>query len=312
MSSPRHFLSVIDLSVPETREVLDLAREMKKNPGEYRTVLEGKTLAMIFQKRSTRTRVSFEVGMWQLGGHALFLSSEDLQLGRGESIADTARVLSRYADVIMARVYGHNVLLEMGRFAAVPVINGLSDALHPCQILADLQTIEERFGTLKGLKTCFVGDGNNVARSLMLGGVRLGMDVTVVSPPGYEPPEQYVEVAKGLAADAGSKLEITNDPAEGVRGAHVVYSDVWVSMGMEEDHSIRLGLFQGYQVDPALMSRAHSDAVFMHCLPAHRGEEVSADVADGPQSIIFDQAENRLHAQKALMAYLCRASACNE
>lgn len=303
----RHLLSLDDLTLEEQRRLLKLAASLKANPENYRTRLANKTLAMIFQKSSTRTRVSFEVGMSQLGGKALFLSSSDIQIGRGETIADTSRVLSRYVDIIMARVYGHDTLEEMARYATVPVINGLSDALHPCQILADLQTIIEQFGKTEGLKLAYIGDGNNMAHSLMLGCARAGMSVSIGAPEGYWPDEVYVDRAKAHAATFGQDIVITADPAEAARDADVVYTDVWASMGQEAEAKERLERFAGFEVDSALMARAAKKAIFMHCLPAHRGEEVSAEVCDGPQSVIFDEAENRLHAQKALMLVLMGA-----
>jgi len=301
---PRHFLCLDDLTIEEQREVLALASALKKNPDAYRTRLAGKTLGMIFQKKSTRTRVSFEVGISQLGGTGLFLSASDIQIGRGETIADTARVLSRYVDLVMARVYGHDTLEEMARYATIPVINGLSDTLHPCQVLADLQTIREHFGRTEGLKLAYIGDGNNMAHSLMLGCARAGMSVAVAAPAGYEPDAVWVDKARAHAAALGGEVVVTTDPREAVVGAHAVYPDVWASMGQEAEAQERLQKFQGFEVDQALMDRAEDDAIFMHCLPAHRGEEVSAEVCDGPQSVIFDEAENRLHAQKALMLLL--------
>ena len=308
MTELRHFLSLDDLTDDELRQVLTLAARVKSNPDDYRSALAGKTLAMIFEKKSTRTRVSFEVGMYQLGGSALFLGASDIQIGRGETIADTSRVISRYNDIIMARVYGHATLEEMAKYATVPVINGLSDALHPCQVLADLQTIQEHFGRLAGLKFVYVGDGNNMTHSLMLGATRMGMHFTSVSPVGYEPAYPYCEKARQYAAARGVRFEVTHDPVEGVRGADIIYSDVWTSMGQEEEAAVRLKAFQGYMVDADMFERANDGCVFMHCLPAHRGEEVSAEICDGPMSIIFDEAENRLHAQKALMLFLMGAA----
>ena len=300
----RHLLTLDDLNDNELLEVINKASDIRQNPNDYRTRLQGQTLAMIFQKRSTRTRVSFEVGMYQLGGSALFLGASDIQIGRGESIADTSQVLSRYCDLMMARVYAHSDLVELAENSSVPVINGLSDALHPCQVLADLQTVNEHFGQMKGLKMCYVGDGNNMAHSLLIGCSRVGMDIAVVTPEGYEAEASYVEKARENAAKSGSTVTVTTSVEEGASGAHAVYTDVWASMGQEEEHKQRLRDFEGYQVDDRTMAYAESNAIFMHCLPAHRGEEVSASVADGPQSIIFDEAENRLHAQKSLMLFL--------
>jgi ornithine carbamoyltransferase len=298
------FISVHDLTAGEVADILDLAVRMKKKPDEYRSALSGRTLAMVFQKSSTRTRVSFEVGIYQLGGQALFLSSRDLQLGRGETISDTAQVLSRYVDGIMARTFAHQDVVDLARFGTVPVINGLTDELHPCQALADYLTLTEVFGELRGRKIAFVGDGNNVAHSLMLGAPKVGMDIAVATPVGFEVTGRYFDLALADAAAAGTKVELTHDPKEAVRGASCVYTDVWASMGQEEEAAERLAAFAGFQVDAGLMADALPEAVFLHCLPAHRGEEVAAEVADGSQSRIFDQAENRMHVQKALMARL--------
>jgi len=303
----RHFLSLEDLSLDELWAVLDLAAAVKATPEKYANALAGKSLAMIFQKKSTRTRVSFETGMFQLGGMALFLGANDIQIGRGETIADTARVISRYNDIIMARVYGHDVLEEMAAHATVPVINGLSDALHPCQVLADLQTMREQFGDIRGLTFTYIGDGNNMAHSLMIGCARVGVNVRIAAPNGYEPDAAYVSAARSHGQITGAEVVVTNDPVAAATDAHVLYTDVWASMGQEEEQAKRLVDFDGFQVDGRLMSIAHDDAVFMHCLPAHRGEEVSAEVCDGPRSVIFDEAENRLHAQKALMLFLMGA-----
>ena len=307
----RHFLSIADFTRDELVEILRLARAMKVDPSAHRATLAGKTLGMIFQKRSTRTRVSFEVGMYQLGGHALFLSSADIQIGRGETISDTSQVLSRYVDGMMARLYGHGTIEELARHATVPVINGLTDLLHPCQTLADAMTMIEHFSAggfdidaIADKRLCYVGDAaNNMAHSLMLTGAVLGFDVTCVAPEGYWPDPAIMQRAQQLAAATGATIAQTADRSA-VQGAHVVYSDVWVSMGMDDEKERRLRDLADYQVDAAMMATAAADAVFMHCLPAHRGEEVSAEVCDGPQSIIFDEAENRLHAQKALMATL--------
>jgi len=304
MTRPKDFISIHDRAPGEIAALLDLADAIKKEPGRYRTALSGKTLAMIFEKSSTRTRVSFEAGMYQLGGLGMFLSSRDLQIGRGEPIADTARVLSRYVDGIMARTFAHATVTELARHATVPVINGLTDLLHPCQVMADLQTIREAFGTLDGVKLAYVGDGNNMAHSLMFGGAKTGMSVAIASPAGYEPKAEIVAQARADARDTGARIEVTDDPREAVEGARVVYTDVWASMGQEEEAQARREKFAGYSVTEALMERAAGDAIFLHCLPAHRGEEVSASVADGPRSRIFDEAENRLHAQKAVLVSL--------
>ena len=301
----KHFLSLKDWSREELELLFELSAALKASPASYRTALEGQSLAMIFQKPSTRTRVSFEVGMHQLGGQALFLSSNDIQLHRGESIADTARVLSRYVSGIMARVFAHQDVLDLARHGSVPVINGLSDLLHPCQALADYFTLRERRGELAGLKMAYVGDGNNVAHELMFGAVKLGMRFSIGCPKGYEPnPLIFKSAAREAQKLGGPAPEITADPAEAVAGADVVYTDVWTSMGQEAESRKRLADFQGFQVTSALMARASSECVFMHCLPAHRGEEVAADVIDGPQSVVFDEAENRLHVQKAVLVTL--------
>ena len=292
----RDFLAIPDYSREELNGLFELAESMKS--GRYADKpLAGKSLAMIFMKSSTRTRVSFEVGTWQLGGHALFLSPRDVQLGRGEPIADTARVLSRYVDGIMIRTFAHSEVEELAKYADVPVINGLTDLLHPCQILADILTIRQHLGSIDGRKVAWIGDGNNMANSWINAAYRLGFDLTLACPEGYEPDSAILERAKSVA-----NVRVVRDPSEAVEGADVVNTDVWASMGQEEEQAIREKAFKGYIVDDALMSRAQQDAIFMHCLPAHRGEEVSAEVIDGPQSVVWDEAENRLHIQKAIMA----------
>jgi ornithine carbamoyltransferase len=301
----RHFLSIHDLSAAEVESIFALTADVKREPQRFASALAGKSLAMIFEKSSTRTRVSFEVGMTQLGGHALFLSARDIQLGRGEPIADTAQVLARYVDLVMARTFAHQTVLDLARFGSVPVINGLTDDLHPCQGMADYFTLREVFGgELRGKRLAYVGDGNNVACSLMFGGPKVGMDVAVATPPGFEPKPHYVELARQDAAAAGTALVLTHDPREAVSGAAAVYTDVWASMGQEAEAEARRRAFAGWTVDNALLSVARPEAVFLHCLPAHRGEEVAAEVIDGPQSRVFDEAENRLHVQKAIMLWL--------
>ena len=300
-----HFLSLKDWSREDIELLFEESAAIKANPEHYATALSGRSLGMIFQKPSTRTRVSFEVGMYQLGGQALFLGSNDIQLHRGETIADTARVLSRYVHGIMARVYAHQDILDLARHGSVPVINGLSDLLHPCQALADYFTLRERRGDLGGLKMAYVGDGNNVAHELMFGAVKLGMQFAIGCPRGYQPNPLILKSALREAQKLGSPLpEVTSDPLEAVTGADAVYTDVWTSMGQEAESRERLAAFQGFQVTPEMMAAAGPDAVFMHCLPAHRGEEVAADVIDGPQSVVFDEAENRLHVQKAVLVTL--------
>jgi len=292
----RDFLAIPDYSPEELLALFDLAERMRK--GEYKDKpLAGKSLAMIFMKASTRTRVSFEVGAWQLGGHALFLSPRDVQLGRGEPIADTARVLSRYVDGIMIRTFAHSEVEELAKYADVPVINGLTDLLHPCQILADLLTIRQHLGSIDGRKVAWIGDGNNMANSWINAAYRLGFDLTLACPEGYDPDRTILERAQKVA-----NVRVVRDPGEAVEGADVVNTDVWASMGQEDEQAVREKAFKGYIVDEALMSRAQQDAIFMHCLPAHRGEEVSAAVIDGLQSVVWDEAENRLHVQKAIMA----------
>lgn len=302
----RHLLTLQDWSEDEILQSLSLALQLKAGlkAGRRPKPLAGKTLAMIFAKSSTRTRVSFEVGARQLGADALFLSTADIQLGRGEPISDTARVLSRMVDGIMIRTFAQADLEQLALHGSIPVINGLTDEFHPCQILADLLTIYEHKGALKGLKVAFIGDGNNMAHSMLIGCSKLGIDVSVASPAGYAPKARYVGWAQENARAHGSLVCVTEDPAEAVSGADVVCTDVWASMGQEAEAQARRTAFAGYQVDEALLAHAKADAIFLHCLPAHRGEEVAAGVIDGPQSVVFDEAENRLHAQKAVLALL--------
>jgi len=295
----RDFLAVTDLSRDDVVRLFDLAHRMKT--GAYReTPLAGKTLAMIFAKSSTRTRVSFEVGMYQLGGQALFLSSRDIQIGRGEPIPDTARVLSRYVNGIMIRTFDHGEVEQLARHATVPVINGLTDLSHPCQVLADLLTVQEALGGWEGKRVAWVGDGNNMANSWIEAAQVLGFELRLACPEGYEPNRGIFDRAK----QAGACIEVTEVPEEAVEGAHVVNTDVWASMGQEGEAESRRNAFRGYTVDADLMRLAHPKAIFLHCLPAHRGEEVAAEVIEGPQSRVWDEAENRLHVQKALLATL--------
>jgi len=302
----KHLLSLHDLTTEEIENILELAIKLKQEQknGIQHHLLKGKTLGMIFSKSSTRTRVSFEVGMYQLGGNSLFLSSNDIQLGRGESIYDTANVLSRYLDGIMIRTFKQSDVEDLAKYGTIPVINGLTDLLHPCQVLADLLTIYEYKSTLKGLKLAYIGDGNNVAHSLLYGCTKMGMDIAVATPKGYECNSEIVENAKADAKLTGSNMLITNDPVEAISNADVVYTDTWVSMGQEKEKEKRLKVFKPYQVNKELFSKAKPDAIFLHCLPAYRGFEVTEDVIDGPRSAIFDEAENRLHAQKAVMVLL--------
>jgi ornithine carbamoyltransferase len=300
----RSFTRVADWSRDELLEVLDLADELKRlqRAREEHHLLPGRTLGMIFQKPSTRTRVSFEVGIYQLGGTALYLSAGDLQLGRGETIKDTATVLSRYLDAIMIRTFAQSDVEELAEHASIPVINGLTDAAHPCQALADVMTIRERFGRFEGLKVVYVGDGNNVCASLMVACAKLGLDFVAATPPGYRPDEEPVR----LAREAGGSVELVDDPRAAAEGADVLYTDVWTSMGQEEERERRLRDLAGYGIDADLVARAGDDVIVLHCLPAHYGEEITEDVLYGPHSAVWDQAENRLHAQKALMALVIR------
>jgi ornithine carbamoyltransferase len=301
--TPSHLLTLEELSSKELLRLLDLAAQVKKKPGRYRKALKGQTLGMIFEKSSTRTRVSFEVGMFQLGGHALFLNGNDIQIGRGETIPDTAKVLSRFVQGIMIRTFAHSTVETLAKHADIPVINGLTDSHHPCQILADLQTLQEHYGKLKGLQVVFVGDGNNVAHSLMIGAAKTGMHFKLVCPKGYEPDAAILKRAQKEGVKNGSRIEVTQKVEGSVKGSDAVYTDVWTSMGQEAEKTKRLKDFAGYQVNEKLMAESPK-AVFLHCLPAHRGEEVSAGVMDGKRSLVWDEAENRLHAQKALMITL--------
>lgn len=297
-------LTLADYSPETIKNLLAKAKKLKTASllGEVSQPLKGKVLGMIFDKPSTRTRVSFEAGMIQLGGNALYLNGQDLQLGRGESVSDTAKVLSHYVDAIMIRTFSHSTVEELAANATIPVINGLTDLFHPCQALADLLTIQEEKGDLKGLKLVYVGDGNNVAHSLMIASAKLGMHITVATPPGYEPNLEITELAKQFGKNSGSKVIVTNNPIEAVKNADAIYTDVWTSMGQEEENEVRLKAFKDFQVNEKLILEANDDYIFMHCLPAHRGEEVTGDVIDGKNSVVFQQAGNRLHVQKALLA----------
>ena len=301
-------LAITDLTPKDIEQVLKRSAVLKKTlkQGKSTQTLKGKSLGMIFEKSSTRTRVSFEVGMFQLGGQALFLSPDDLQIGRGEPIADTARVLSRYLDGIMIRTFAQEAIEELAHFASIPVINGLTDLHHPCQALADLFTIQEKRKKLKGLSLAYVGDGNNVANSLIQACVKTGMHFAIACPRGYELDAHILSAAKAEGKQTRAVVTVTNDPYLAVKNADVVYTDVWASMGQEAEHAKRMRAFRGYEVDAKLIKAARPGALVMHCLPAHRGEEISAAVIDGPQSVIIDQAENRLHVQKALLDMLLR------
>ena len=302
----KHLICLADLSIDEIWHILNTARSLKAawKAGGNEPLLAGKSLAMIFEKPSLRTRTSFEIATVHLGGHALYLSPDEIGLGKRESVADVARVLSRYVQGIEARVFAHRTIEELAQYATVPVINGLSDFNHPCQALGDVLTLWEHKGEIAGRKLAFVGDGNNVANSLLFIGGKLGMHVAVASPTGYEPHPAVVRLARMDAQKSGAQITTTNDPIEAVRDADVVYTDVWTSMGQEAETQEREKRFHGFQVNGALMAYAQTDALFMHCLPAHRGMEVTDEVADAPNSVIFDEAENRLHAQKAVLAIL--------
>lgn len=303
MSEMKHLLKMSDLTKEQILELLDLAQQLKseKKSGIAHKHLEGKTLGMIFQKSSTRTRVSFEVGMYQLGGHALFLSSKDLQIGRGEPVEDTARVLSRYCDGIMVRTFEQKEVEMLAKYGNIPVINGLTDYAHPCQILADLLTILETKGKLEGLTFCYVGDGNNMANSLIVGMLKVGMNVHIACPKGYEPAADVLAFAKQY----GDKFLLTDDVIEAAKGVDVFYTDVWASMGQEQEKAEREKVFAGvYQINDVVLARANADAMVLHCLPAHRGEEITAEVFEAHADEIFEQAENRLHAQKAVLVKL--------
>lgn len=300
---PKDLLTLADIPREKVAALIKLAKKLKDThkKGKPTFPLKGKTLGLIFEKPSTRTRVSFEAGMNQLGGQALFLASEKIQLSRGESLADTAKVLSRYVDGLVVRTFDQSALEEWALHTSIPVINGLTDHCHPCQALADLLTIVEKKGRAKGLKLAYIGDGNNITHSLLEVGAKVGMHVSVGCPPGYEPDSTIVKQAKAEGTHTGAKIEITHDPMLAAKGADAVYTDVWISMGQEDEHQPRMAAFAPYQVNSLLMKQAKTGAVVLHCLPAHRGEEITAEVLDGPQSVVLDQAENRLHIQKAIL-----------
>ncbi|MGI5867043.1 MAG: ornithine carbamoyltransferase [Syntrophaceticus schinkii] len=302
----RDFLTISDFTAEEIRLIIDAAHDLKRDlkEGIPHTILQGKSLGMIFTKPSTRTRVSFEVGMYQLGGYALFLSSQDIQLRRGESLPDTAATLERYLDGIMIRTFDQEDVDELAQYASIPVINGLTDIVHPTQVVADLMTVEEHQGKLAGLKLAYIGDGNNVAHSLLQICARMGVHMTIACPQGYEPDVSVLQAARKDAAKSGVQLEVVEDPVEAVKGADVVYTDIWASMGQEKEQEKRAQVFQHYQVNTELLKGANEDVIVLHCLPAHRGEEITDQVIDGPHSVVFDEAENRLHAHKAIMALL--------
>jgi ornithine carbamoyltransferase len=300
----RSFLSIDDLTPLELEHLLVLSAKVKASPDDYAGRLNGKAVALIFEKPSTRTRVSFEVAVASMGGHPLALSSSELQLGRGETIEDTGRVLSRYVDAIVLRTFGQDRLEALARGASVPVVNSLSDHEHPCQILADLLTVFEHLGALPGRSLAYLGDGNNVTHSLLLGGAKSGMRVFTATPAGFEPDPKVVRRSQDIAQETGGEVGITTDPAEAASGADVLYTDVWASMGQEEEHVERVRVMAPYRIDAEMVARAGADAIVMHCLPAHRGEEITDEVIDGPRSVVWDQAGNRLHTQKALLLWL--------
>jgi ornithine carbamoyltransferase len=304
----RDFTKVADWEADELLLVLDLADELKRaqKAGDDQRLLPGRTLGMIFQKPSTRTRVSFEVGMWQLGGMALYLSANDLQLGRGETIKDTGQVLSRYLDAIMIRTFEQADVEELARNSTIPVINGLTDSTHPCQALADVMTIRERLGRLEGVKVAYFGDGNNVCASLMVAAAKLGMHVVAAVPPGYEPDDQALEHARRAAEDTGAAVSVVHDPREAAEGSEVLYTDVWTSMGQDAEREQRLRDLEGFGIRDELLAIAEEDAIVLHCLPAHYGEEITEEILYSPRSAVWDEAENRLHAQKALLALVVR------
>lgn len=302
----KSFISIHDFSCADIEYILEAGAEIKKlqKKGIPHPYLAGKTLGMIFQKSSTRTRVAFEVGMYQLGGHALFLSSRDIQVGRGETIKDTAQVLGRMLDGIMIRTFAHDEVIELAEWSGIPVINGLTDLLHPTQVIGDLMTIKENKGSLQGLKLAYIGDGNNVAHSLLFGGAKVGMEVVIAAPKGFGPDEEILKMARQDAEATGAKLWVVEDPEEAVQGADILYTDVWASMGQEEEAAEKEQKFLRYQINQALLDKAKADAIVLHCLPAKRGKEITDEVIDGSHSRVFDEAENRLHAHKAIMAVL--------
>ncbi len=300
----RDFISLKSYTNAELLKLLDNALKLKKSKSRLTADLKGKTIGLIFQKPSNRTRVSFEVGIHQLGGNCIYLGPEEINLGKRETTSDVARTLSRYLDGIVARTFSHKDVVELAQFATVPVINGLTDLSHPCQAMADMLTIREHFGKFKGIKLAYVGDGNNVGRSLMIISAKLGVDMAVAHPKGYGPADIVVKAAQELAKTTKTKITLTGDPTEAVHGAQVIYTDTWVSMGQEKEMAARLKIFENYQINSKLVSKADKKYIFMHCLPAHRGQEVTEEIIDGPHSVIFDQAENRLHAQKAILVHL--------
>jgi ornithine carbamoyltransferase len=302
----KDLISIKDLAAKEISDIFSLTDKLKKDKNKFAKALKGKTLGLIFQKPSNRTRVSFEVGCFQLGGNSLYLSPDEISLGVRESIADVAKTLSRYIDAIVLRTFEHNNCLEMARTATVPVINGLSDFSHPCQALADLYTVKEKLKSLKKITLAYIGDGNNVCNSLLFACAKLGVSINIGSPKGYEPVESVLKDAKAIAKTSGSAINLFNNAKEAVKNAGVIYTDVWASMGQEEEAKERRKIFEGFQVNSDLLKSAEEDALIMHCLPAHRGEEITSEVLDGKNSVVFDQAENRMHVQKAILIKLLK------
>ena len=302
----KNLVSINDLSREEVAQILETSEiiKLRHYSNEEQPLLKGKVLGMIFQKPSLRTRVSFETGMIQLGAQAIYLGPNDIKLGQREATKDIAQVLSRYVSGIMARTFSHEIMLELAKYSSVPVINGLSELLHPCQVLGDLLTIKEKKGRLSNLKLAYIGDGNNVAHSLLFGAVKVGVNIVLATPPGYEPKSEIVDIAKEDAKRINSKIEIIHDPKKAVDGADVIYTDVWTSMGFEKESEMRKDVFKTYQINQDLVNKAKDDVIILHCLPAHRGEEITDEVIDGPHSVVIDQAENRLHAQKGVLALL--------
>lgn len=304
----RDFLAIHDLAVKEIEHLLIRAKELKslQKKGIEQPLLKGKTLGLLFEKQSTRTRVSFEVAIYQLGGYSLYLSPAQIQMGRGEEIRDTAKVFSRYIDAVVIRTFSHEIIEEWARYSDIPVINGLTDLHHPCQVISDMLTILEKKGRISGISLAYIGDGNNVTHSLIEGAALTGMEIRIASPVGYEPDEVIMDNAKRLAKETGGIIKVMQDPFKAAEGADVIYTDVWTSMGLEAEEDERRNIFRRYQINRSLMERAKKDAIIMHCLPAHRGEEITGEMMESPMSVIFDQAENRLHVQKALLEMLMK------
>lgn len=300
----RDLIDISDLTSPEIHYLLDLTAKIKKNKRQMTHELDGKAIALVFQKPSNRTRVSFEIGIWQMGGKCFYLGPDEINLGKRESTSDAAKTLSRYLDAMVTRTFSHQDVVDLAKYSGVPVINGLSDASHPCQALADIFSIKEKFGTFENKTVAYIGDGNNVCHSLLHACAKVGLHVNIATPKNYKPDIKMIKIAQGYAKESGSKINIFEKPQDAAKGAHVLYTDTWVSMGQEEETKKRLKDFEGYQIDSKLAKLADKDFIFMHCLPAHRGQEVAVDIIDGKHSIVFDEAENRLHIQKAILIFL--------